>query len=527
MSTSALEPTQAELVGRLSQAALVQVLRALFVGRLTGRLSLGRDDESLGLRFVSGYVVSACSGPVAGRLGEIIVKSGVLSRADLDAALDEAAREGRRLGPVLVERRVTSRAQIDEALRLQVRGVLLTALFWRRGTFRFEPDDGATSPLEEVSLRLSTAALILEVINAIDQPPAIRQALGNLDRRLVAADDPRIRLEGVTLSPGDAFVLSRADGTLTARQILETTPLPQETLERSLLSLLSVGVVEWSTATVTRSAANPNQTLALSREAVRAALEAHLETENERRLRDIDTTFATLLGKTHHDVLGLPSGATAEEVREAYKRLTKRFHPDAVGKLPSEQSARGRAVFMRISEAYNALRVSPRRVASCPAEPVAAAATPVAAPALATAPVPPARAEDPRESLSKAKDALAARPWEALATAERLLDQTSGALRQEARLLKAWAQLRSPGSWRAGELALREILQESPESVDALVALGSFYKDRGLAARASTMFRKVLEIEPAHRRALREVRDIPRPETGPMRFTSRFAAAGA
>jgi hypothetical protein len=520
MQTGVLESTPALMSGPLSQATLVQVLRALFVGRLTGRLTFVRDGERLDLRFISGHVVSGSSEPLAGRLGEIMARSGVLSRTDLDQSLEQAGREGRRLGPVLVERHHATHTQIEEALRLQVRGVLFTAFFWRGGTFQFEPNDGSPTGLEEVSARLSTAQLILEVINSLDESPAVREALGDLDRRLVAVDDPRIRLEGVTLSPGDAFVLSRADGGLTGREILEITPLPRETVERSLLALLCVGVVEWRSRIQPRTA-NPDHTVALSREDVRREIEALHIRESDAPFREIDEAFSGLTGKTHHDVLGVAAGATADEVRDAYQKLTRRFHPDAVGQIPPEQAAKVRAVFMRISQAYNALRPAapPDGAASRLAGAQASTQAGSADTASTVASALPSALREPlptlEEALTKAEGALAERPWEALAAAERVLSEpTTGAVRQRARLLRARAQLKNPISWRAGELELREILQEDPSFLDAPLLLGGFYRDRGLTARAASMFSKVLELKPGHRRATEELRALPLSEPG-------------
>jgi DnaJ-domain-containing protein 1 len=508
MLPGTLESTPALMSGPLSQAALVQVLRTLFVGRLTGRLRFTRDGEDLDLLFLSGHIVSGSSEPVAGRLGEIMVRSGVLSRKDLDESLEQATREGRRLGPVLVERRFASLAQIEAALRLQVRGVLFAAFFWEGGTFQFEPSDGAPASREEISLRLSTAQLILEVVSSLSEPPAVRDALGDLDRRLAAVEGPLVRLEGVTLSPGDAFVLSRADGVLTAREILEITPLPRETVERSLLSLLCVGVVEWRAPHVLRDV-NPNHTVALSREDVRRSLEARQAIETDGRLREIDDAFEGLSGKTHHGVLGVPSGASADQVRDAYQKLTRRFHPDTVGEIPAEQAAKVRAVFMRVSEAFNTLRpAAPSERADSRPETTRASGE-AALPSPGSEPGPTLE-----EALNKAEEALAARPWETLAAVERVLAEATGPVRQRARLLRARAQLRNPISWRAGELELRELQREDPSFLDAPLLLGGFYKDRGLTARAASMFSRVLELRPGHRRATEELRTLPVVEPG-------------
>ena len=39
---------------------------------------------------------------------------------------------------------------------------------------------------------------------------------------------------------------------------------------------------------------------------------------------------------TWHDILGVPPGATAEQIREAYKRLVSKYHPDKVDTLGQE-----------------------------------------------------------------------------------------------------------------------------------------------------------------------------------------------
>jgi hypothetical protein len=376
--------------------------------------------------------------------------------------------------------------------------------------------------LEEVSVGLSTAQLILEVVAALDAAEAVREALGDLDRRLAAVEDPRVRLEGVTLSPGDAFVLSRADGFLTAREILEITPLPRETVERSLLSLLCVGVVEWRMRQP--RLAHPNQTVSLSREDVKQAIAAEHDRLTTNRIHDIDETVSGLIGKTHNDVLGVAVGATVAEIRDAYQKLTRRFHPDAVGAVPAEQAAKVQAIFIRVSEAFNTLRpAAPEaRPASRPLANHSQAPAPPAPPTPTPAPKAALSVED---ILAKAEEALAERPWETLAAVERILPDALGPIRQRARLLRARAHLKSPASWRAGELELREILQADPTLADAALLLGAFYKDRGLTARATSMFRKVLELRPGHRRATSELRDLPAATSGSMRFTGLAAGA--
>jgi len=52
----------------------------------------------------------------------------------------------------------------------------------------------------------------------------------------------------------------------------------------------------------------------------------------------------------YYRALGLPSGADLDTVRSAYRRLARRYHPDAAGSDPASLRA-----FLRITEAYHAL----------------------------------------------------------------------------------------------------------------------------------------------------------------------------
>ncbi len=60
------------------------------------------------------------------------------------------------------------------------------------------------------------------------------------------------------------------------------------------------------------------------------------------------------MGKSYFAILGITSGATQEEVRSAYRRLAKEFHPDH---YPG-----GSGLFREIQEAYSVLGDTQRRL---------------------------------------------------------------------------------------------------------------------------------------------------------------------
>ena len=114
--------------------------------------------------------------------------------------------------------------RLEDALALHIRDIVARVFAWTEGTYEFEAEPEAATP--ELTLKLSTGELILEAVRQVSDPDVVRYALGDLDRLLGLSSDPLLRFQKVALSPTDGFVLSRVDGTLSAREVMQMIPLP-------------------------------------------------------------------------------------------------------------------------------------------------------------------------------------------------------------------------------------------------------------------------------------------------------------
>lgn len=56
--------------------------------------------------------------------------------------------------------------------------------------------------------------------------------------------------------------------------------------------------------------------------------------------------------KTPHEILGVPPGASNEEVKAAYRKLANQYHPDKVAHLGDEFQKLAEMRFKEIQEAY-------------------------------------------------------------------------------------------------------------------------------------------------------------------------------
>ncbi|MFP4423297.1 MAG: DnaJ domain-containing protein [Desulfococcaceae bacterium] len=59
--------------------------------------------------------------------------------------------------------------------------------------------------------------------------------------------------------------------------------------------------------------------------------------------------------RSPHEVLGVPRGASKEEIRHAYRELANKYHPDKVAHLGDEFQKLAEKRFKEIQEAYQTL----------------------------------------------------------------------------------------------------------------------------------------------------------------------------
>lgn len=579
-------PGEGGTSGEIAEGVLPELLRTMYVGRRSGMLHLVRGDEEQRLRFRGGHIVNAHTNVVLDRLGEMLVRRGLLTPADLARATEVVVRDKRRLGEVLAELGLLDANGLEDAIALHVHETIARLFTWPDGLYTFK-DEAEEPSSGEVTLKLSTGELILEAVRAVKDPDVVRYALGDIDRVLALSSDPLLRFQKLTLSPADGFVLSRIDGVASAREILQMIPLPVEETQKSLFGLLSTGVIEYvqgqrrkrdaaAPAYTARDAApaaaeasaapsadaqaaeppaappsTPSQLPAAAHEppaaspppaAEPAAPAAPLDQKAEERRREIMEAWEGLETRNHFEILGLTRAVNETEVKEAYFRLAKRFHPDVHhGASLGDLRDKLEAVFIRLGQAYDTLRDPKKRgeyeerlgrFKSRPAQ------APPQGQAVAVPPDEPPPPRDPEEEarlaeeslrkaaklLEQAKSLEQEKPgepehqrltYDAIQLLEPILDVVQGKSRLRAQVLLARGYSKNPKWAKRAEELLLTATRESPQAAEPWAMLGSIYAARGLRTRAVSMYKKALELKPDHEEAFRYLADNAAPEPEP------------
>lgn len=200
---------------------------------------------------------------------------------------------------------------------------------------------------------------------------------------------PRLRAQAdptsLALTPVEGFLLSRIDGRTPWTLLREIGGLTPAEVDARIEAWIEQGVLEL----VDPASLRPKKRLAPG-EVDLDALDESLDIDLDVQRRILD--FEANLGAPYHELLGVARDADAKEIKRAYFKLSKEFHPDRYFRREiGSHAKRLEAIFKRILEAYELLSDPTARaeVEKSMAAAASARPQPGPAPAAGAAPSPP------------------------------------------------------------------------------------------------------------------------------------------
>ena len=224
--------------GNLREAGLPDVLQLLAMGQKTGCLSL-TDRSNFGyIYFDRGRITYASIVNRRDRLGDLLVKNGLLRAEDLFAAIDEQTKSpGDRLGEILVRRGNISREQLQHYIRIQIEEAVYFLFTWNQGSFQFEPDQRPEEGAMLVSINPEN--LLLEGARRIDEWSLIEKKIPSLD--LVFEMDRSKPIEGFELSDEQRKILPLIDGKRSVQDTIDDSGMVEFDVGKALFGLIQAG----------------------------------------------------------------------------------------------------------------------------------------------------------------------------------------------------------------------------------------------------------------------------------------------
>jgi Domain of unknown function (DUF4388) len=155
------------LSGNIKSTPLPDILEDLRQRKATGTLTLRRGSFVKCIHIKDGQIVFASSTDPRDRIGESLLKAGMVTREELDQALRLYAKNAglKKLGAILVEIGVVHPKELFTGLKIQVKDIIFSLFLWPEGDYRFEQ----RLPSDIIQLQINFQELISEIIERIRQ----------------------------------------------------------------------------------------------------------------------------------------------------------------------------------------------------------------------------------------------------------------------------------------------------------------------------------------------------------------------
>ena len=231
------------LTGNLNTINFPDLLQLLSTGHKTGTLTLTRSTLQKQIAFRNGQIVYACSANDKEDLfGQMLLKRGRISKADLRRALQTQRTQGKKLGTVLIELDLFSREEVIEALKLQIEEIVYTLFGWNEAQFAF--DEGRLPPEDQIQTELNTMNVIMEGTRRIDEWVEVQKVLPPPNVPLKAVLVPHGVRDELRLSLDEFQMLVLVNGERTVPDLLELSPVGEFVSSKALYKLVVAGLVE-------------------------------------------------------------------------------------------------------------------------------------------------------------------------------------------------------------------------------------------------------------------------------------------
>lgn len=319
------------ITGDVDVLGIANLLQVLATNATDGILTVYRSDDRKSIEFrPQGIRLVALGRQKLHTLGEILIRSGKITRQQLDAILEDQRRSGKKLGEIVIGMGLLTHDDIDQSLREQAEEEIHDLFLWSNARFEFEQGGSAPDttrlPLADVVLDSNLTSLMLEAARRADELNLIRESIPD-DTVTPIRVAPVPPTENPNLDPQAAEgIYPFLDGTMTVGEIQMASLYPRFVILRTLFVLAKVGAIRIVNASgIEAVRPDPAPSLRLPKQAA----PLHHSSEPRRTVLLVSglplfrTTLAASLRNSNYDVV-------EEELTTDLLRTAAKFRFDAV-----------------------------------------------------------------------------------------------------------------------------------------------------------------------------------------------------
>jgi tetratricopeptide (TPR) repeat protein len=538
-------PGMAPITGEIKGLAVPWLFQGLHAGKKTGTVIFARDTTAKKVFISQGDLIFASSNLKEDRLGELLLRTGAITKEQFDASSELVMKTGKKQGRVLVELGFLDPKGLVVGVKSQVRQIIDNLLAWQDGYYIF--DEGPLPDSDIIPLQMSIGNLIIEGLRGTQWD----EALAPFNTIIRPVSDPSLLFQSADLDQDQRKVLSLVDGKTSIEEICCVSGIGDPIMLKALYVLLALRMVETggikneadrefvcrmvaehipirttakaitiefetaadpvtpqvqasakaiaaqvpTTAAPVLPQARPDDIPLESLADMVAAANTKPEMEEsalQLTKEDIQDAYDGLAIQNFYEVLGVDHTTAAPGIKNAYFNLTKRYHPDqAFRPALREMKEKLDALKNAFDEAYETLIDKTKRerynldLASGVKKRVAVEGAQTARPARKTA------IEYFGEGMKLFNEGDY---W----TAEESFQEAVGLDPRNAQFIfyRGLALSRVPRRGREAEEFFVRAVELAPANSVYNLELGNFYAKYGLKAKALSVYRDALKYDP-------------------------------
>ncbi len=228
--------------GSLKEASLPDVLQLLSMGKKTGCLAVTHRNNFGYVYFDKGLISYASIVNRRDRIGDILLKAGSISQAQLDAAISaQTLHRDKRIGELLVAQGAVTRDGLYSQIRLQIEEAVYYLFTWTQGTFNFEAD--VRPEEQDLLVSINPESLLLEGARRVDEWSLIEKKISSLDL-VFDIDRGRLATSGVELPRDQLAVVDLLDGRRDVTAVIEESGLGEFEVGKAIYGLVTAGFAQ-------------------------------------------------------------------------------------------------------------------------------------------------------------------------------------------------------------------------------------------------------------------------------------------
>lgn len=226
--------------GSLGEATFADVLQLLALGRKSGCLSVFEGQKFGRVYLHAGRIIHAGIVNRRDRLGDLLLKNGVIDPATLASAIErQKGQNPQRLGELLISAGAINPEQLEQYIGIQIEEAVYFLFTWSSGSFHFEAD--VAPDRGEILVSINPERLLLEGARRVDEWGVIEKKIPSSD--LVFASDPAHLADAAgELTAEQSRVLALLDGHQSVREVVDRSGLLSFEATRALFGLIQAGL---------------------------------------------------------------------------------------------------------------------------------------------------------------------------------------------------------------------------------------------------------------------------------------------